>query len=359
MNPEVVKDLSQILNDAAKVLPTFEGKRVLITGATGMVGSYLAMSLLTHANEVGSERAPAVIASVRNRDKANRVFSAFIDSPFLEFHYSNVEDINFREIDDVDFIIHAASSASPSFFKNDPVGIIRANVEGTWRLLEFAERSNAKFCLISTLEIYGEIASGDALVYADESAYGALDSLSLRSAYPESKRLAETSCVAYHHQYGVRSVIARLTPTYGPGIELDDGRVQAEFLRKALLNENIVLLSDGSSRRTCTHIVDATTGILTVVAFGEETAEAYNIANADSEVSIRELAEETLVAAGRSKESLTYESSNSNTLWSKSTGRIILKVDRLEALGWSAQIPLREGLARTIAFHRHNLHDQT
>lgn len=357
MNSIVDSDIDLILGDLQDVLAKLRGKRLLITGATGMVGQYLAKTVIAYAESLNEDERPFLILSMRNAAKAETVFGDLLQRPYVESIIKDVVKLTSSEVPNVDYILHAASSASPYFFETDPVGIIHANVRGTWNLLEIAQNADAILCFVSTMEVYGEIepegASG--VAYAKESAYGAVDSLALRSAYPESKRMAENSCVAYAEQFGVQSVIARLTHTYGPGMSLSDGRIQADFMRKALNGEEIVLHSDGSSQRTYTYIADATSAILRVLLLGDTGAGAYNIANTQAEISIRNLAEVILLASGRSKSELGIEASGQNPMWNKATGRVVVNADKLTALGWAPRFSPQEGMARTAAFHREEL----
>lgn len=353
MNSVQQQDVNQIIEDLGDLWGTLDGKRVLVTGASGMVGQYLVYAMAEHAQRANNGL--HVIALMRNPEKGEALFAGQFAAGTVTALYEDVTSVTPEAVGDVDYIMHAASPAAPQHFKNDPVGIIHANVLGTWKLLEVASKHDAVFCLVSTMEVYGEIASDEPIVNVTEASYGALDSLSLRSAYPESKRMAETSCIAYGSQHSIKTVIARLGHTYGPGMLLTDGRVQADFMRKALGGEKIILLSDGSARRTSTYISDAVSGLLRAVLHPSEGGETYNISNMHAEVSIRELAEFILQSAGRDTADLEYAQPDPNAMWSKSTGKIFVNSEKLEGIGWKPRYGIEAGIARTIAFHQEEL----
>jgi dTDP-glucose 4,6-dehydratase len=202
------------------------------------------------------------------------------------------------------------------------------------------------------MEVYGAVAELPARAASPvaEDAPGVLDSLDLRSAYPESKRVSETLCVAAHAQHGTAYRIARLSHTYGPGLGLGDARVQAYFLRQPLAGEDIVLQSDGSLERTYTYVADAASAVLSMV-LAEESG-AFNVANEAARVSVRELAEafqrHSPVPGGR----VVTRPRTDTGLWSRAPSGTFLDCARLRATGWRARVPIDEGVARWLAFHR-------
>lgn len=358
-NSVLQEDLQRIIESRQKELSLLEGRTILITGATGMVGRYLALTLLEYSRQQTNEskKIRVVINSVTGNAKIDQVFG----SQGFEIAAENrickpAQEIGLSDYGAVDYIVHAASYASPKFFSTDPVGIIDANFLGSHALLELSRVTRAKFCLISTMEIYGEVTSkpynSDQPVYVSEEDYGAVDTLAPRSAYPESKRLSETLAIAYHDQHQVDVAIARLTHTYGPGMSLSDGRIQADFMRKALSGEKLVLNSTGSSRRTYTYIADATDAILLTMLNADSESPAYNIADNNSEISIKELAENILLAANRSTSELEINVTDPHGTWNKATGRVIVETDKIRALGWHPVIGIKEGLNRTAAYHQ-------
>jgi UDP-glucuronate decarboxylase len=349
MNRVVDEDVANILSED---LPwdRMSGKTVLVTGASGMIGQYVTRTFVTLGSRL--EKPVRVVALVRGEAGATRLLRSIDDHAAIKILVQDAGE-PYGVDQQIDFIVHAASPANPRAFRSDPVGVIKANVLGTYQALETARRQGAVMCLISTLEVYGDPRDasdrGDATI--TEKSFGRLDSLDLRSAYPESKRLAENLCVAYAAQHQVAHRIARVSVTYGPGMSLDDPRVQAFFFRQALAGKDIVLTSDGSMRRTYTYISDVVSALCFLLL--RDTPGAFNIANESAVVSLKELAETVLTLAGSDRmRSVRTESALQPELWSRHSGSIFLDCSAMRELGWRARVSLREGVTRTLAHHR-------
>jgi nucleoside-diphosphate-sugar epimerase len=186
-----------------------------------------------------------------------------------------------------DYIIHAASQASPKYYETDPVGTMTANILGTYNLLEYIKGKNCLgFLYFSSGEVYGTPTKN----LVGEKDYGYLDITNTRSCYGESKRASETLGFCYHKQYHTPFVVVRPSHTYGPGLLLDDGRVFADFIRDALIGKEIIMKSNGSASRPFCYLSDATIAFFTVLLKGESGC-AYNVANVDAFLSVSELAE--------------------------------------------------------------------
>ena len=241
----------------------FAGKYILVTGANGMIPSYIVYTLLG-LNEIILKNNPLkVFGLLRNREKAESKFQKLLDRK--DFCLI-VEDISkFKEFNErFDIIIHAASQASPKYYGIDPVGTLKANTIGTMNLLELARKNNTeRFLFVSSGEVYGVL---DGLVTnINENYTGNVDCTNVRSCYAESKRMGETMCVSYAHQYGIHTNMIRLAHTYGPGCALDDGRVFADFTKNILNNENIKINSDGSALRCFMYVTDMIKGLFYVL----------------------------------------------------------------------------------------------
>lgn len=356
----VAEDAARIAEDLGGLADRLAGRTVLVTGATGMVGSCVVDALLAIATRC--DRPVRVLGLVRSADKARTVLAEALQRSEFELIVGDVSDPSCYAERAVDFIVHAASPATPAFFASDPVGVIRANTLGTFGVLESARRHGAHVSFISTMEVYGQLPRADPGedIVLTESDAGVINSLDLRSAYPESKRLAETLCLAYAAQYGVRSDIVRLSHTYGPGMAIDDARVQAEFIRKALDGEPIVLKSDGSMTRTYTYIADAAAAVMRVMLTATErrAPEAFNVADEASRTSIRRLAETVLAATDRPADDLVFDVADADKqMWSRTSGGTFLDCSRIRALGWAAHHQLADGIARTIRHHRDSAPD--
>jgi nucleoside-diphosphate-sugar epimerase len=288
-----------------------------------------------------------VIALVRNKEKAEARFSHLIGHPNLQII---VQDVSVAlEIDDkIDFIIHAASQASPKYFGTDPVGTLNANVLGTLNLINLARKNEVEsFLYFSSGEVYGEVKEED--IPIKEDTYGYLDCTKVRACYGESKRMGENICASYWSQYGVKAKMVRPAHTYGPGMTLDDGRVFADFVSNIVNRQNIVLKSDGSAVRPFCYLADATLGYLTVLVKGEN-GQAYNVANPYQEYSMLQLANTLVDLYPELNLNVVMDNPVSDNNYLKSpVKRISLSIDKIKQLNWSPEISVRVGFKRTIA----------
>lgn len=309
---------------------------ILITGATGLIGSCLVDILMSRTNKDYH-----VYASGRNEDRARCLFSVYEDDPNFHFFKYNVIDPLIRE-ERFDFIIHAASNASPNFFINKPVEVIKSNIIGVSNLLDYGISHGLKrFLFVSSGEVYGE---GDGRVFCEnDSGYVCL--LSPRSCYPSSKRAAETLCASYSFEYGVEVVIARPCHIYGPNFTESDNRVYAQFIRNVLQGEDLVLKSDGSQIRSWCYVVDCVSALLHILLKGEN-GEAYNIADEKSVFSIKELA--MMVASiGKKQVVFAQPTSNEKKGFNK-VSRSVFSTEKLMNLGWSVEKSMEDNLRETI-----------
>ncbi|MEI7474771.1 MAG: NAD-dependent epimerase/dehydratase family protein [bacterium] len=342
MHKIIKEDLDYILNSNL-AWEKFKNATILISGANGFLPSYLVETFL-YLNDK-QNRNTKVIALVRNKEKALSIFSHHKNRADLEFIVQDVcKPIKLEQ--NVDFIIHAASQASPKYYGSDPVGTMNANILGTNNLLELAKEKQVKsFLFFSSGEVYGEV--NDSLIPTKETYYGYVNPLSVRSCYAESKKAGETLCVSWHHQYNIPAKIVRPFHTYGPGISLDDGRVFADFIADIVHNRNIIMKSDGSSTRAFCYIADATIGFLTVLLNGKN-GEAYNV-SIDKETSIMELAE---TIAGLFPEKglkvIKDESLQSGTYVKSNLVRCCPDISKIKTLGWKPETTIDEGFKRTL-----------
>ena len=314
--------------------------KVLITGASGMLGSYMMRTLLELNRQKDMDI--QVFGLVRHPEKLPDECREQIQI----LQQSVTEPIRTEE--SFDYVLHTASPASPLIMREDPVGTIAANTLGAWNTLKLAQKSNAKaYLFISSREIYGQPYE-DQRIFT-EGTYGFVDPLEVRSCYPEGKKAAETMCVCYKEQYGLNTKIARLAHTYGPGMSIDDGRVQADFLRNVIRNEDIVLKSEGTAVRTYTYVSDAVAALFYILLNSEDMV--YNISSEESTVSIRDLAETLVEACPERGLRLVFDIPEDT----KNSGCApftlgILSSEKIRKLGWSAEYSLKEGLMRTVEY---------
>ena len=312
------------------------GTNILVTGATGLIGGCLVETLM-----MNPRRDYQVYASGRNEERAKERFKDFADNPAFHFVKYDVmqplqSDVRF------DYIIHAASNASPNFFAQKPVEVIKSNIDGVAHLMEYGLNHGMKrFLYVSSGEVYGE---GDGRVFTEDYS-GYVDCAKPRSCYPSSKRAAETLCVSYAAEYGADVVIARPCHTYGPHFTEQDNRVYAQFIRNVLRGEDIVMKSTGEQFRSWCYVVDCVSALLHILLKGI-CGEAYNIADDDSNISIRELAE-TIAAIGGRKVVIDLPDADEKRGFNPVT-KSVFSTGKLEDLGWLPQSNISAGLKKTI-----------
>lgn len=344
------KGLDIVLEDIQHVLSAdlpwhrLSGCTVAVTGASGFIGSSLVRVLLA-LHSAGRVDAPVtVIGVVRNIDKAKATFADIGPSGFLQLLCSDLarpEGLDFQ----ADWVIHAASPASPKYYGSDPVGTLAPNVIGTWRLLELAQRARARgFMFVSSSEVYGAVPNVSSLTEDD---YGVVDPTAVRSAYAESKRMGENLCVAWMHQYGLPVFIVRPFHTYGPGVDLEDGRVFADFAADVVFGRNIRMSSNGHARRAFCYISDALAGFFHVMLKGQ-AGKPYNVANPEGDLSIMELAE--LMTGLFPERGLKVERAApaKEGYLESPYARLLPSVERLASLGWRPAVGPQAGFRRMV-----------
>ncbi len=313
-----------------------EDSCIMITGATGLVGSAIIKSILEYNKT--TDKKITVVALVRSREKAERVFADYI-SESLKFKVSDVCELEAENMG-VDYIIHAASQTSSKAFVNQPVETINTAIKGTTNILEFAKANNVKSLVyLSSMEVYGTPLT-DEKIYENHGT--SLDTMAVRSCYPESKRMCENICTSYFSEYGVPVKTVRLTQTFGPGVEYNDGRVFAEFARCAIEKRNITLKTKGETKRNYLYLFDAVSAILTVLTKGEN-GNAYNAANEGTYCSIYEMA--NMVAekcAGGEISVVIEENEDISKFGYAPTLKMNLSTEKIRSLGWTPQIDLSD-----------------
>lgn len=321
------EDIKNIINDFD--MSVFDGKTILVTGATGLIGKLCVKSLLNSGYNT------QVIALVRDEEKAKNIFGESKRLTYL------VQDINQRinTTRRVDYIIHAASTTSSKDFVEKPVETIYTAINGTRNVLEFAKNKRLEgMVYLSSLEIYGVNEKEN----IKEEDYGYIDILNPRSSYSESKKMVETMCISYGTEYGVPVKIARLAQTFGAGVSISDNRVFAQFAKAIINKENITLHTKGETKRNYCYTTDAVRGIFTILTKGENN-NAYNVANENSYCSISEMAH--LLENEYTK--VEYKIDEINRGYNP-TVKIALNTEKLNALGWEAKVNLKEMFDRLI-----------
>ncbi len=314
---------------------------IMISGATGMVGKCLVDLLMLH-NDI-TDSSVKVIALSRNAESARKRLWAYWDRK--DFQYISC-DINqgIPECGAVDYIIHGASNTHPMQYSQDPIGTIASNVIGTKNLLDYAASHRAqRFCFLSTVEIYGEN-RGDTEKF-DEKYLGYIDCNTLRAGYPESKRLGETLCNAYHQAYDFDFSISRLSRIYGPTMLPSDSKAIAQFIKKAAAGEDIVLKSEGNQKFSYTFVTDVASAVLYTMLIGEP-GQAYNAADECSDITLKDLAAH-MAEIAKSKVVFELPEEVERRGYSTST-KGMLDAAKLRKLGWTPRVHIQEGLKDTI-----------
>ncbi len=309
---------------------------VMVAGATGLIGSCLVEVLMARPN-----RSYSVYAMGRNLMRMEQLFGKYkTEEGFHTIIGDVTKPLSIQQ--PVHYIIHAASGAAPSEFTNHPVEVMKANVNGVIHLMEYGIQHQLKrFLYISSGEVYGE---GDGRVFTEDYS-GYVDCNTPRSCYPSSKRAAETLCASYAAEYGIDVVIARPCHIYGPNFTETDNRVYAQFIRNILKGEDIIMKSTGEQFRSWCYVVDCVSALLFVMLKGG-SGEAYNIADAASIITIRELAE-MLSGIGNCKVVIDVPSILERKGYNPVT-KSVFSIEKLEKLGWQVSGSMKEKMIKTI-----------
>lgn len=329
--------------ESADQIPEIErlyGKKILITGATGMIGS--AVVEILHDQNRRKQAGMTLYLAGRSKERILKRFSSYLgEEDFVFIPYDASVDQSFEV--EPDYIIHGACKADPAAYGEQPVETMLSNFIGVHSLLKLAVQAHSQRLLyLSSSEIYGKKENTDPY---EETEYGYVDILNPRSCYPSSKRASETLCAAYGAEYGVDTVIVRPGHIYGPSISRSDTKASTQFTWNVVDGKDILMKSAGAQIRSYCYTLDCASAILTVLIKGKK-GEAYNISNKNAVVSIRELAE-TLASCGGQKilfADPTDAERKSYNMMSNSS----LYAEKLEELGWKPAYDLQRGVRRTL-----------
>lgn len=342
-NEILLQDFASIA-DSNLPFEEYKNKTFLITGATGLIGSLL-VKTLGYLNEKHSLNA-RILAVVRSKEKARTILGE--EKEELSYVLCDLAKDELFVEEPCDYIIHAAAVTTSKIMVSDPVGTIRTAIDGTEKLLKLAVEKKVKaFVYVSSMEIYGQpLTEGK----TKEKDLGYVDIGTVRSCYPEGKRMCECLCTAYASQYGVNVMSARLAQTFGAGILPIENRVFAQFARSAMQKENIVLHTTGESEGNYVYTSDAIRAILLLLAKGQ-AGEAYNIANEESHITIRDMAKLVAEEIADHRIQVVIDIPNdSAALGYAPPVRMWLDSSKMRALGWEPKVGLKEAYQRMIAF---------
>lgn len=326
-------------------LSFLQGKNFFITGASGLVGSFL-LDVLVRFNQNTDQKINIYATFSSEQSLAKRFPDNEYNKNFNSIICDITKPINLGIIPD--FIVHSASLTHPKMYAECPVEVMKINMMGTINVLDWAKtNSDCRVLFLSTMEVYGENASPTGMFSEDD--VGTFNFMSLRSCYPESKRVCETLTRCYAKEYNMHVMTARLGYIYGPTVQLDSSKADVQFLNNALKKENIVMKSTGTQRRSYCYVGDVVSGLLTILANGV-SGEAYNVASKEGNVCLKDFAE-TIAELADVKVIFDcpteFEKQGYSTVQNST-----LNPAKLEALGWQSKIALRDGIEHTLNIKR-------
>ena len=332
-NQKYLKEIS----DFAKTqnLSFLDNKTILIAGAGGLVMSYFIDVVLSNPKQ------NTKIIAIAYNDADKRRFKE--DEKRISYLMGDVKDPHIYENlnEKVDFILNGASIVDPKGYKERPINTMLINLLGTKNLLDVAVKNSATFLLTSSCEVYGE---ADVNLIKEDYC-GKLDPMEVRSCYNESKRACETLCVSYSVEKGIRTLIARLSRTFGPTQSPKDTKALSQFMKNACLGEDIVLKSKGEQLFSYTYIQDIVSGIITILEKGE-SMNAYNVNNRET-LRLKDVAR---ICASYNHKEVVFDINDDgfNASGYSKASLALQDPSKLEALGWKANVPLEQGILHTI-----------
>jgi UDP-glucuronate decarboxylase len=351
MNKFIQKDSIEIINNLGDANLRFSGKTILLTGAAGFLGSQF-VHFFTSLNDTGLLNHPCKIYCIDNFIRGVPEWLNYFESRTDVVLITN-DIVKQKDFPISDFIIHAASIASPSFYRKHPLETMDANVIGFRNLLDFAVKNSCEsFLFFSTSEIYGD--PDKANIPTKESYRGSVSCIGPRACYDESKRFGETLSVTFAQQFNVPIKIVRPFNNYGPGLALDDKRVIPDFFNNIIHNRNIEILSDGKATRTFCYISDAITGYLKIL-LSEYNGEAFNIGSEYPEISMIDLANKMIEISGNKQLKIVFEQSNDLNYLVDNPNRRCPNIEKAKRLlNFIPEVTLEEGLKRTYSYYINN-----
>ena len=340
------KDFEQICNSSIE-WNKFKVKTFLVTGATGLIGSLFIRSILY----VSDKKALGIkmIAVVRNPEKAKSMFADRDDVIFYTHDFTSDDKIRIDE--KVDYILHTAAVTASKEMISYPVENIKTSINSTIQILDFAVSNSVSGTVyLSSMEAYGQMNVTDHLVTENE--LGKIDLLSVRSCYPEGKRMCECLCNAYASEYDLNVFAARLAQTFGPGISSNENRVFAQFARSAMEKKDIVLHTQGLSEGNYVYTADAITAILTILLKGEK-GQTYNVVNEDNHMTIGQMADMVASKIADNQIQVVFDipKDQASTGYAATT-KMHMSSSKLNSLGWHATVDLEHMYKNLIQYMR-------
>jgi len=312
--------------------------KILVTGAAGFLGSHLSDHLLAQGHEV------LAVDNLYTGSRKN--FQHLLSNPNFEFMRHDITLPLFVEIDQ---IYNLACPASPIHYQKHPVQTIQTSIQGAINVLDLAKRTGAKVLQASTSEVYGD----PLIPVQTEEYWGNVNPIGIRACYDEGKRAAETLFFDYWRQYGVKIKVARIFNTYGPRMDLNDGRVVSNFAVQALRNEPITIYGDGSQTRSFCYVSDLIPALVTLMETSDEVTGPINLGN-PNEFTMLELANK-IIATAKSRSAITFCDLPADDPKQRKPDISMAR----NVLGWEPQVQLDLGLEKTVSYFLARLSDLT
>lgn len=320
----------------------FDGKTVMVTGATGLVGSLIIKALL-YANE-HYDLSIIPVAVARSYEKLRAVYGEHL--PQIEVACCNLLRDSIPYDGPIDYVVHGAAITTSKTMVERPVNVINLSLRGTESVLELARKSGARVVYLSSMEAYGSV-EGEGKT--DERGLGFVDPQAVRSCYPESKRMCENLCTAYGVQFGVEACVARLAQTFGAGVLPGENRAVVAFSRAAARGEEVVLKTRGLSDANYVYGSDAVAAILVLLKKGG-SGEAYNVANESCHMTVADMARLAVETVGAPGARVVFDVDETNSSGFAPDTKLYLDSSKLRSLGWEPIVDMPEALGRLVTY---------
>ena len=357
----VIGDLDHMVKQGAEEFLKMSGRHVMIAGGAGFLGYYLVQAAL-HWNSKNSNAAPIKVIVLDNFIRGVPAWlTALEKNPHLRLLKHDITLPLPAALGDIEYIIHAASIASPIYYRKYPIETMDANINGLRFLLDYclAQKKKGKpvegVLFYSSSEIYGDPTPEN--IPTSETYRGNVSCTGPRACYDESKRFGETLCVNFTHQHRLPIKVARPFNNYGPGLKISDGRVIPDFARNILEGKDIVMLSDGSAKRTFCYVADAVLCYYKVLVKGRP-GEAYNVGVEAPEISMLELANRAVALGeelfGYKGKIVRQQSPDKDYLVDNPNRRCPIIAKARKELGYDPQVTIDDGLRRSLIWYSGN-----
>ena len=343
----IKEDIASINKSLQNDFSNLEGSSILITGAAGFVCSYL-VDAIAYLNETKFKDFCKIIAVDNFITGFPHNLRHLKNKPYIKVINRDVSGP--FKAEPVEYVVHGASIASPAFYRKHPFETMNVNVNGTWKMLDFARKHDVKsFVYMSSSEVYGDPLPG--FIPTPEDYRGNVSCTGPRACYDESKRFGETLSINYYNTYKLPVKITRTFNVYGPRLHLNDKRVIPDLLSNALANQNITLYSDGKATRSFCYIADAIPGYLKVLS-SKFDGEVFNVGNDQEEVSMTNLAK-LIIGLTNPKLRIVYKKSPEKEYLTDNPQRRCPDLTKIRMkLKYRPVYSLKEGIERTILWHR-------